>query len=45
MKEAAEPVAAPVSGSVSIAINDLAAVKELVNRLGKDSLAELVEVL
>jgi hypothetical protein len=40
---AAEPAVAP--RSPSIAIDDLVAVKELVDRFGKESLTRLVEVL
>jgi hypothetical protein len=46
MKNAASSQPAPAaSNGASLAVEDLVAVKELVNRLGKDSLAKLVDVL
>lgn len=44
-EEAAEPASAPAVSSPSIAIDDLIAVKGLVDRFGKENLAKLVEVL
>jgi hypothetical protein len=40
-----EPASTPAVSSPSIAIDDLIAVKELVDRFGKEGLTRLVEVL